>query len=234
MRTLFFYGVKFCLVMSVIVFCGCTFYVLDPQYYKARKYAKDYSGTYVLNKELYDEIVQKQKDSKANKTENLKLEEQLFSQIKHGRNEEWLQKREYYLELAYKHSGYYNEKNAQRLFVLDTIHNKEKKDRVLSNGNTYYNGAYSYDGAIEIPESLRMKIGGLTTKNMKFQQVVYPQFFYIDDHGKAHLISIGILYRYVNINRVYGLKEDAHIESVFANGEWLYLRKNKVRYIDLE
>ncbi|MCI7410492.1 MAG: hypothetical protein SPJ83_02025 [Helicobacter sp.] len=232
MQTLLFYSVRISLLFSVFIFCGCTFYVFDPQYYKARKYSKEYSGTYVLNKALYDEIMQKQKDSKDTKAENLKLEEKIYSQIKHNKNELWLQKREHYLKLAYKHSGYYSEKNAQRLFVLDVINSQ--KDRILSNGYAYYSGAYSTDIAVEIPQSLREKIGGLTDRNMKFQQIIYPQFFYIDDNGKAHIISLGILYRYVNINRVYGLKEDSNIESVFANGEWLYLRKNKVRYVDFE
>ena len=75
----------------------------------------------MLNKELYDEIMQKQKDSKDTQAENLKLEEKIYSQIKHGKNELWLQKKEYYLELAHKHSGYYSEKNAQRLFVLEIV-----------------------------------------------------------------------------------------------------------------
>lgn len=232
MKTMFFYVIKICLAIYVFTFCGCTLYVFDPQYYKARKYAKEYSGTYVLDKKLYDEIINKQKHFKSNKKENLELEEKLFSQIKHGNNKLWLQKRDYYLKLAYKHSGYYNEKNAQRLFVLDTIHDKE--NRILSNGNKYYIGAYSFNGEIEIPESLRKKIGGLTNKNMKFQQVIYPQFFYVDDKGKTHLISVAILYLYVNINKVYELKEDINSDSVFANGEWLYLHKNKVRYINLK
>ena len=62
MQTLLFYSVRISLLFSVFIFCGCTFYVFDPQYYKARKYSKEYSGTYVLNKALYDEIMQKQKE----------------------------------------------------------------------------------------------------------------------------------------------------------------------------
>lgn len=231
MRYLLSYGVKICLMLSVFFCAGCTFYIFDPQYYKARKYSKQYSATYVIDRALYNEIMQK-KDSRESKQEKLDLQEKLLTQIKHGKNEEWLQKKEYYMELARKHSGYYHESNAKMLFVLDKLHELDADKKILSNGKPYYIGAYSYNGEIEIPESIRKQIGGTTNNGMKFQQIIYPQFFYIDEMQQVKLISVGVAYRYVNINKVYGLKEDDKIDSIFANGEWLYLRKNNVKYLD--
>ncbi len=231
MRNLFSCSVKICLLSSMFLFYGCTFYIFDPQYYKARKYAKKHSATYVINRILYDEIMQQKKDSKSNESARLALQEALFIQIKHNKNQEWLEKKAYYMELAYKHSGYYHEQNAQTLFVLDKINEHYPTKQILSNGKPYYE-AYNYDGVIQIPESLRTQIGGITDKTMKFQQIIYPQFFYIDDSKEIQLISVGVVYLYTNINKVYGLKEDEHIKSMFANGEWLYLRKNNVKYLN--
>lgn len=231
MKYLLFYGVKIFLMLSMFLCPGCTFYIFDPQYYKAKKYSKQYSATYIIDRNLYDEIIQK-KDSKENNHRKLTLQEKLLTQIKYSKNEEWIQKKSYYMELARKHSGYYNDNNAKTLFVLDKLHELDTDKQILSNGRPYYIGAYSYNGEIKIPEYLREKIGGATNNSMKFQQIIYPQFFYIDEMQQVKLISVGVIYRYVNINKVYGLKEDDNIDSMFANGEWIYLRKNKIKYLD--
>lgn len=228
MQNILLYGMKICLILSMLYCAGCTFYIFDPQYYKALQYSKKHSGTYVINRDMYDEIIQK-KDSKENNRKKLALQEKLLTQIKHGKNEEWLKKKSYYTELAYKASGYHNESNAQALFVLDKLHELDA-NQILSNGKPYYIGT-SYDKKIQIPESLRKQIGGMTDNSMKFQQIIYPQFFYIDEKHQVKLISVGVAYRYVNINKVYGLKKDETINSTFANGEWVYLRKNNVKYI---
>lgn len=230
MKELLFYGVKIWFAISILLLTGCTFYMFDPQYYEARKYAKQYSAIYVIDQGLYNEIKQKEY-TKTSQHEKQVLQEKLLTQIKHGKNEEWFQKKARYMELSYKHSGYYHEDNAKILFVLDKIHSIDKEKRMLNNGKPYYIGAYSYDGVISIPDSLRKQIGGTTNKNMKFQQIIYPQFFYIDETQHVRLISVGVIYRYVNINKVYGLRNDPDIDSVFANGEWIYLSKNKIKHI---
>ena len=86
---LLFYVMKICLMFNILLCAGCTFYIFDPQYYKARKYSKQYSGTYIINRELYNEIMQK-KDSKEINRKKLELQKKLLFQIKHGKNKEWL------------------------------------------------------------------------------------------------------------------------------------------------
>ena len=228
---LLFYVMKICLMFNILLCAGCTFYIFDPQYYKARKYSKQYSGTYIINRELYNEIMQK-KDSKEINRKKLELQKKLLFQIKHGKNKEWLHKKPYYINLAKKNSGYYNENNAEILFITDKLHTLDTNKNILSNGRSYYIGTYSYNEYIKIPESLQQKIGGKTNNVMKFQQIIYPQLFYFDETKQIKLISVGVVYRYVNINKIYGLKEDKIINSVFANGEWLYLLNNKIEYLD--
>ncbi len=224
------YNILYIIFISIYM-NGCTLYVFDSQYYKAKKYAKQYSATYIVNKNLYDEIIsQKQNSTKHNK-QRLDMQEYLQKQIKHNKNIEWINKKEYYMDLAFKKSGYYSENNAKSLFIMDTIEKKFPTKKLLSNGKTYYNMLDNYK--IEIPSYIIDKIGGDTSKNMKFKRIIYPQFFYIDDNNKPQIISVVVLYLYTNINKIYNLKEDDYINSIFANGEWIYLKKSKVIYLDI-
>ncbi len=218
---------SFIYILFIVIFNnGCTFYIFDTQYYKAKQYAKKYSATYVVNKNLYNEIMQQRKDMQQNKEQILSFQEKLKRQIKQNKKE-WVEQKEYYMEMAHKKSGYYSEKNAQSLFIMDMIEKKFKSKQLLSNNEMYYTMLDNKN--IEIPQYIQEQIGGKTTKDMKFKRIIYPQFFYIDDKNEPQIISIGVVYMYVNINKVYSLKED--IDSVFANGEWLYLKDSKVIYL---
>ncbi|RDU66069.1 hypothetical protein CQA53_04495 [Helicobacter didelphidarum] len=223
--------VKFSLVFScflILFFSGCTFYAFDPQYYKAKKYAKQYSGIYVFNQQAYHEILESIKDSKKYDDEKLEFQRQLFKQIRANTNQEWLKNKEKYQELTRKLSGYTNEKNAQTLFVLAKIDEKFSPTNFLSNGKKYHHILYVSDYDIKIPESLMKKIHGETMQDSKFQRIIYPQYFSVSENAEIEIISIGVVYLYKNINKVYSLKEDSLIDMEFASGEWKYLVGKKV------
>lgn len=216
-------------LLSYLLFIGngCTFYLFDPHYYKAKKIAKQYSGTYVVDKKLYIEIMQLQ-NSKEYKESELAFQKDLQTQIRHNQNSEWNANKDKYQAIAQQKSGYKNIKNAQSLFILEKTYQKFANHRMLSNGKTYYN--YVTMDTIVIPESYLQQVITTLPKDFKLKRIVYPQYFYKDDNGSIHIISFGIIYLYTNINKIYGLQQDSNM--MFANGEWKYLQNNNVFYLD--
>lgn len=215
-------------------FNACSFYFFDMNYYKAKGIAKKNSGVYVVDKELYDEIMQ---DLKKYKSQRLSLQKDLEKNIKN--NKKWLENKEKYIALSNELSKYKNPKNAEKLFILEQI--DEKYPHILTKNNQKYYTLTSLPDSVKddlqnlISQDLKDKITKMLTNdsNFKLQRIIYPQYFYLDENHKAHIISVIVVYLYTNINRIYGLKHD-NIESniEFANGEWLYLLKNNVFYLE--
>lgn len=217
--------IRILLIFYVFCLSGCTFYMLDSKYYAAKSSAKKYSGTYVINNNLYKEVIES-----TNKDEKLKFQRKLEYELKNNTNKEWLENKEKYILAAKNLSSYQNIKNAQKLFILEKIN--EKFPRILSNGKQYYTlDSINLPSKVQIPQDLESKIKNKiqdSKGNFKVRYIVYPQYFYFNDNNEVEFISFLVVYLYTNINKVYELKQDSNIE--FASGEWKYLLYDNVFY----
>ncbi|MWV62177.1 hypothetical protein DCO58_05605 [Helicobacter saguini] len=213
---------------------GCTFYLFDTNYYKAKKIAKNYSGIYIFDKNLYDEITQIEAQNKDSK---LQLQKNIESNLKNKNSQTtqlWLDSKARFENIAASLSGYKNPKNAKRLFIVDSI-NKAFPPK-LKNGLKYYDvPSASLDSiSAKIPQNIESKLDSMikNDKNFKLQRVIYPQYFYVNESGETTLISAIVVYLYTNINRVYEIKTPQHSTIQFSSGEWKHLYKNNIFYAD--
>lgn len=218
------------IVFIAVFSTGCAYYLFDVNYYKAKKIAKNYSGIYIFDKKIYNEITQ---DLSKNESERLKMQHILEQKIKNN-DQQWLDSKARYENIALSLSGYKNPKNARRLFILDSI-NKAYPQK-LKSGLKYYDllSARLDSIDVKIPQIIESKIDSMieNDKNFKLKRVIYPQYFYINESGEITLISALIVYLYTNINRVYELKVPQFSNIEFANGEFKHLYKDNIFYAE--
>lgn len=218
------------IVFIAVFSTGCAYYLFDVDYYKAKKIAKNHSGIYIFDKKIYDEITQ---DLSKNESERLKMQHILEQKIKNN-DQQWLDSKARYENIALSLSGYKNPKNARRLFILDSI-NKIFPQK-LKNGLKYYDllSARLDSIDVKIPQIIESKIDSMieNDKNFKLKRVIYPQYFYINESGEITLISALVVYLYTNINRVYELKVPQFSNIEFANGEFKHLYKDNIFYAE--
>lgn len=218
------------IVFIAVFSTGCAYYLFDVDYYKAKKIAKNHSGIYIFDKKIYDEITQ---DLSKNESERLKMQHILEQKIKNN-DQQWLDSKARYENIALSLSGYKNPKNARRLFILDSI-NKAYPQK-LKNGLKYYDllSARLDSIDVKIPQIIESKIDSMieNDKNFKLKRVIYPQYFYINESGEITLISALVVYLYTNINRVYELKVPQFSNIEFANGEFKHLYKDNIFYAE--
>lgn len=218
------------IVFIAVFSTGCAYYLFDVDYYKAKKIAKNHSGIYIFDKKIYDEITQ---DLSKNESERLKMQHILEQKIKNN-DQQWLDSKARYENIALSLSGYNNPKNARRLFILDSI-NKAYPQK-LKNGLKYYDllSARLNSIDVKIPQIIESKIDSMieNDKNFKLKRVIYPQYFYINESGEITLISALVVYLYTNINRVYELKVPQFSNIEFANGEFKHLYKDNIFYAE--